>query len=71
MIDKNVVITSTHGPIITILSGINIRESVVTMNRGRLQNLGIQNGKGLAGGGIWAGGSVVISNCFIKSFFSR
>ena len=67
LINKNVVITSTHGPIITILSGINIRESVVRINRGRLQNLGIQNGKGLAGGGVWAGGSVTISNCFIKS----
>jgi len=67
LINKNVVITSTHGPIITILSGINIRESVVRINRGRLQNLGIQNGKGLAGGGLWAGGSVTISNCFIKS----
>ena len=54
LINKNVVITSTHGPIITILSGINIRESVVRINRGRLQNLGIQNGKGLAGGGVWA-----------------
>ena len=67
LLNKNVVITSTHGPIITILSGINNRESVITINRGKLENLRIQNGRGLVGGGVWAGGTSLVKNCFIKN----
>ena len=61
LLNKNVVITSTHGPIITILSGINNRESVITINRGKLENLRIQNGR------VWAGGTSLVKNCFIKN----
>ena len=64
LLNKNVVITSTHGSIITILSGVNNRQSVIRINKGRLENLGIQNGRGLVGGGVWAGGTALIQNCF-------
>ena len=67
LLNKNVVITSTHGSIITILSGVNNRQSVIRINKGKLENLGIQNGRGLVGGGVWAGGTALIKNCFIKS----
>ena len=70
LLNKNVVITSTHGSIITILSGVNNRQSVIRINKGKLENLGIQNGRGLVGGGVWAGGTALIKNCFIKNNFA-
>ena len=70
LLNKNVVITSTHGSIITILSGVNNRQSVIRINKGKLENLRIQNGRGLVGGGVWAGGTAIIKNCFIKNNFA-
>ena len=67
LLNKHVIVTSTHGPVITILSGVHTGQSVVTINKGKLENLSIQNGKGLAGGGIWAGGSVIIKGCYVKN----
>ena len=66
LFNKDVVITSTSGPIITILIGVNNRESVISINRGKIENLGVQNGRGLVGGGVWAGGTSLVKNCFIK-----
>ena len=67
LFNKDVVITSTSGPIITILIGVNNRESVISINRGKIENLGVQNGRGLVGGGVWAGGTSLVKNCFIKN----
>ena len=67
LLGKDVLITSTHGPIITILIGITTQQSVISIDRGRLDGLGIQNGTGFSGGGVWAGGTAVVANCFIKN----
>ena len=67
LLGKDVLITSTHGPIITILTGITTQQSVISIDRGRLDGLGIQNGTGFSGGGVWAGGTAVVANCFIKN----
>ena len=66
LLGKDVLITSTHGPIITILIGITTQQSVISIDRGRLDGLGIQNGTGFSGG-VWAGGTAVVANCFIKN----
>ena len=67
LLGKDVLITSTHGPIITVLIGITTQQSVISINRGRLDGLGVQNGTGFSGGGVWAGGTAVVANCFIKN----
>ena len=67
LLGKDVLITSTHGPIITILIGITTQQSVIRIDKGRLDGLGIQNGTGFSGGGVWAGGTAVVANCFIKN----
>ena len=46
---------------------MNNRESVISINRGKIENLGVQNGRGLVGGGVWAGGTSLVKNCFIKN----
>jgi len=67
LLGKNVLVTSTHGPIITILVGITSQRSVISIDRGKLDGVGVQNGSGLSGGGIWAGGTAVVTNCFIRN----
>ena len=67
LLGKDVVITSTHGPIITILIGITAQQSVISIDKGKLDGVCIQNGSGLSGGGVWAGGTAVVTNCFIRN----
>jgi len=44
LLGKDVVITSTHGPIITILIGITAQQSVISIDKGKLDGVCIQNG---------------------------
>ena len=67
LLGKDVLITSTHGPIITILTGTTTQQSVISIDKGKLDGLGIQNGNGFSGGGVWAGGTAVVANCFIRN----
>ena len=67
LLGKDVLITSTHGPIITILIGTTTQQSVISIDKGKLDGLGIQNGNGFSGGGVWAGGTAVVANCFIRN----
>ena len=67
LLGKDVLVTSTHGPIITILIGITTQQSVISIDKGKLDGLGIQNGSGFSGGGVWAGGTAVVTNCFIRN----
>ncbi len=64
-LDKDVSIIGTDGPSSTELEGSAGIQSVVEINRGRLEGLKITNGTAFWGGGIYAHGSAQISNCNI------
>ena len=47
--------------------GITAQQSVISIDKGKLDGVCIQNGSGLSGGGVWAGGTAVVTNCFIRN----